>query len=432
MKAGEFRALPSEGNVVGVIEVSSKSTGNMLVEAYRKAAASGVSRLKEFRNPKIVLDCAYAGQAVAEGAYLSQYAYDKFIKKDAEEVEVVPEFKCLQKEYEGEFNKGKTIAECQNWARHLADTPANLKPPQQFVKIVEEKFKEVPQVKVVVRDENWIKNEKMNLFYSVAVGSDQPPRLLELHYKPQNAKNAEPIVLVGKGVTFDAGGISLKPSANMGLMKGDMGGAASVISTLLAIAKLNVPVNIVVLTPLTENLPSGKATKPGDLFVGRNGVSVEVDNTDAEGRMILADTLDYAHSFNPKLIIDVATLTGAMDVALGPLYSGVFCNDDELFSHLHKAGEETFDRVWRMPLDDQYKELMKTNVADMKNSGGRSGGSCTAAIFLKQFIKDKQKWAHIDMAGVMDVSGPSGYYKQKGMTGRPTRMLVSFIEDQSK
>jgi len=290
-------------------------------------------------------------------------------------------------------------------------------------------------VQTTEHDEAWANSVGMNAFMSVTKGSAEPGKILEIKYG--GGKDGDsPLVLVGKGVTFDSGGISIKPSANMKLMRGDMGGAAAVVSATLAIAKLKLPINVVTITPLCENLPGPSSSKPGDIIYAMNGKTIEIDNTDAEGRLILADALYYASStFKPHTIIDVATLTGAMDVALGSVFSGVFSSSDSLWKSLHSAGEREFDRFWRMPLDDGFASQINSSNADLCNTGGRSGGSCTAALFLKSFVagleKSKQsgagsvRWAHIDIAGTMEASRALPY-QRKGMTGRPTRALIDF------
>jgi len=259
--------------------------------------------------------------------------------------------------------------------------------------------------------------------------------LLEIHYKGAPSKDDAPVAFVGKGITFDSGGISLKPSAAMKLMRGDMGGAASVVAATLAIAKLKLPVNLITITPLTENLPGPSATKPGDIIYAMNGKTVEVDNTDAEGRLVLADAIYYVSSeYKPHTLIDVATLTGAMDIALGDLYSGVFTTSDKLWDQLRVAGETEFDRFWRMPLDEDYGPQIYSSNADLCNTGGRPAGSCTAALFLKAFVEGidgdepSLKWAHIDIAGTMEVTRPTPYL-EKGMTGRSVRGLIEYVRN---
>jgi len=261
-------------------------------------------------------------------------------------------------------------------------------------------------------------------------GSVEPPKFLEIHYRGNGvAKDSKPIVLVGKGITFDSGGISIKPSACMGLMKGDITGAAVIVSAIKGVASLGLPIHVVGLTPLCENMPSGSAIKPGDVLESMKGHLVEIDNTDAEGRLVLADALHYAHSFNPHTIIDVATLTGAIDVALGFGASGVFTPSDDLWKDMDEAGKLSGEIVWRMPLFSQYLEPMKSSVAHLKNSSAtRSAGSCTAAAFLKEFVSIT-RWMHMDIAGVDNSAKEIGYIP-KGMTGIPVRALIEFLTHQ--
>lgn len=283
-------------------------------------------------------------------------------------------------------------------------------------------------ISVEIRDQKWAETEKMGSFLAVSKGSIEPPKFLELSYKKSDSN---PFVLVGKGVTFDSGGISIKPSALMDQMRADMSGAACVLATLYGLASLKSSVNIKVLIPLTENMPSGSAIKPGDVITARNGKTICVDNTDAEGRLILADALSYSSKFNPKWVLDIATLTGAMKVALGASATGVFSNSNNLYQILEEAGSRSGDRVWRMPLWKFYSKQMTENAAyDLNNVGkGKGGGACTAAAFLREFVPEKTDWLHLDMAGVMGPDDTTPYLG-KGMTGRPTRTLIEFIEAQ--
>ncbi|KAG2119215.1 hypothetical protein BD769DRAFT_1481710 [Suillus cothurnatus] len=286
----------------------------------------------------------------------------------------------------------------------LMELPANMMTPT---------FSGIPNVDIIVRRRKLWRAEKGMVHF----GTDQPAKFLEM----RPSKDAQPLAFVGKGITFDSGGISLKPSADMKLMRGDMGGAATVVSSLLAIAQLQLPINIVAVTPLCENLPGPKPLSQAIIYA-MNGKSVEVDNTDAEGRLVLADALYYASTeFKPHTVIDVATLTGAMEVSLGEIYTGVFTSE--------------YDRFWRMPLDEDYGPQIYSSNADLCNIGGKPGGSCTAALFLKAFVdgieaKDGQepsvRWAHIDIAGTMEFTRPIPY-QEKGMTGRPVRALVEFV-----
>ena len=260
----------------------------------------------------------------------------------------------------------------------------------------------------------------MHSLLAVARGAEQAPKLIVLHYRGA-AKSSKPVVLVGKGVTFDTGGISLKPGADMDEMKYDMCGAASVLGTIKAVAQMALPINLTVIVPATENMPDGKATRPGDIVTSMSGQTIEILNTDAEGRLILCDALTYAERFDPDVVIDVATLTGACVVALGNVATGLFANKDGLARDLIEAGEETGDRAWQLPLWDDYQDLLKSPFADMGNIGGRWGGAISAACFLSRFAK-KYDWAHLDIAGTAWTSG-----KDKGATGRPVPLLTQYL-----
>ena len=259
----------------------------------------------------------------------------------------------------------------------------------------------------------------MGAFLSVANASHQPPKLIVLRYAGA-AKGKKPLALVGKGITFDTGGISLKPAGEMDEMKFDMSGAGSVLGTLRALAGMEAPVNVVGVIPTCENMPGGQATKPGDIVTTLSGQTVEILNTDAEGRLILCDALTYAERFEPEAVVDIATLTGACVIALGHVATGLFSNDDKLAAEVAAAADDAWDRVWRMPLWEDYQEQLRSNFADMANIGGRPAGSVTAACFLSRFAK-KLRWAHLDIAGTAWKSG-----REKGSTGRPVPLLVRF------
>lgn len=260
----------------------------------------------------------------------------------------------------------------------------------------------------------------MHSLLAVAKGSHQPPKLIVLSYRGNKASE-KPVVLVGKGVTFDTGGISLKPGAEMDEMKYDMCGAASVLGTMQAVARMALPINLTIIVPATENMPGGSATRPGDIVTSMSGQTIEILNTDAEGRLILCDALTYAERFEPDTVIDVATLTGACVVALGNVATGLFANKDALARELLDAGDDAYDRAWHMPLWDDYQELLKSPFADMANIGGRWGGAISAACFLSRFTR-KFDWAHLDIAGTAWKSGAS-----KGATGRPVPLLTHYL-----
>jgi leucyl aminopeptidase len=315
---------------------------------------------------------------------------------------------------------GLAIAHGMDFARDLGNTPANVCTPNYLAEQVQKLGEMFPAVKVQALERSEIEALGMGSFLSVTRGSDEPPRFLVLEYL-QSPRKAKPFVLVGKGVTFDTGGISLKPPADMDHMKFDICGAATELGTMRAIAEINAPINLVVLVPACENMPSGRATKPGDVVTSMSGQTIEVLNTDAEGRLILADALTYAERYEPEAVVDVATLTGAMVIALGHVACGIFSNNDTLARALLQAGDDAYDRGWQLPLWDDYQEGLASNFADVANVAGRAGGSITAACFLSRFTK-KYDWAHLDIAGIAYKEG-----KEKGATGRPVPLLTRWL-----
>jgi leucyl aminopeptidase len=314
--------------------------------------------------------------------------------------------------------RGMAIAQGMNLARDLGNLPGNLCTPTYLAEQAQA-LAETYALGIEVLEREAMESLGMGSLLSVAKGSDQPPKFIVLNY--HGAKKEKPVVLVGKGITFDSGGISLKPAAEMDEMKYDMCGAASVLGTMQAIAQLGLPLNVVGIIPTCENLPNGRANKPGDIVTSMSGQTIEVLNTDAEGRLILCDALTYAERFEPAAVVDIATLTGACVIALGHVASGLLANKQSLADELLDAGEVSGDRCWQMPLWDEYQEQLKSNFADMANIGGRPGGTITAAAFLSRFTK-KYDWAHLDIAGTAWKSG-----KEKGGTGRPVPLLVNFL-----
>ena len=323
------------------------------------------------------------------------------------------------------IDQGQAIAKGVHLARDLANLPGNVCTPTHLAEEAERVGKRYKKLKVKVLGEKDIEELGMGAFSSVSRGSEQPARFIVMEYSGASSKT-KPYVLVGKGLTFDAGGISIKPSANMDEMKYDMCGGASVIGAIAAVAELKLPLNIVGLIPASENLPSGAANKPGDIVKSMAGITIEILNTDAEGRLLLCDALSYAKRYEPEAVIDVATLTGACVVALGRHPSGLWSNNESLASAVSSAGETSLDRVWRMPLWDEYQDQLKSNFADLANIGGPDGGSVTAACFLSRFAKD-YPWAHIDIAGTAWKSGA-----EKGATGRPVPLLVQYLIDRAQ
>ncbi len=320
-----------------------------------------------------------------------------------------------------EIQKGVAIANGMALTRELGDLPPNICTPT-YIADTAKSLAKTYGLECEILEESEMESLGMNSLLSVSKGSSQPGKLISLKYS--NAGNEPPIVLVGKGVTFDSGGISLKPGSGMDEMKFDMCGAASVLGTMSAIAEMNLKVNLVVVVPAVENMPAHNASKPGDVVKSMSGQTIEILNTDAEGRLILCDALTYCEKYKPKTVIDIATLTGAVIIALGKHHSGVMSNDQRLADALKISGESAQDTVWQLPLDEEYDDLLKSNFADMANIGGREAGTVTAACFLARYTK-KYSWAHIDIAGTAWLGG-----SKKGATGRPVPLLTQYIMDQ--
>lgn len=320
--------------------------------------------------------------------------------------------------------RAEILAEGINLARELANLPPARKTPTQFARLARERGEAVG-LTVTIWDEDRIRSESFGGLLGVAAGSDQPPAFAIVEHR-RGPSDVAPVAIVGKGVTFDSGGLSLKPSASMEDMKADMSGAAITLATLICCARLEIPVNVVGYIPLTENMTGGRAMKLGDVLTMRDGKTVEVLNTDAEGRLILADALAYAVEHKPRAVVDLATLTGACLVALGPRIAGLFANDESLAGELGAAAKESGERVWRLPLDEDFRDMLKSQVADMKNVGGKWGGAITAAKFLQQFVGETP-WAHLDIAGPSwsDSETPA---LDAGATGCMVRTLIRFLE----
>ena len=317
------------------------------------------------------------------------------------------------------YKHGAAVANGANLTKDLGNLPPNICTPTYLANVAKKIAKDYA-MKTKVFDKKQIEKLKMGSFLSVAKGSREAPKFITIEHN-RGPKNSKPIILVGKGITFDAGGISIKPSPDMDEMKYDMGGAASVLGTMKTIGELKLPINVIALIPSCENLPDGLALKPGDIVTSMSGQTIEVLNTDAEGRLILCDALTYAERFKPELVIDVATLTGACVIALGHHATAIFSNHDALADELESAANLSQDLAWQMPLWEEYQPQLNSNFADMANIGGRPAGSITAACFLSRFTK-KYDWAHLDIAGTAWKSG-----KAKGSTGRPVPMLSQFL-----
>ena len=354
------------------------------------------------------------------------YSYDEYKSKkngfSLENIELIASTTTLSNE---QLRLVEAVQSGQDYARDLANCPPNICFPEYLAEQARALVAEFPDLlKVTVLEEQQLADLGMNAFLAVSKGSDRPGRVITLEYKANIAQ--APIVLVGKGVTFDTGGISLKPGAGMDEMKYDMGGAASVLGTIRALCEAQLPIHVVGAIAAAENMPSGHATRPGDIVTTMSGQTVEILNTDAEGRLVLCDTLTYIKRFNPELVIDIATLTGACVVALGSVVSGLFTPDDELAAEITQAGQTSFDRVWRMPIYDDYQEQLDSPFADIANIGGPKAGAVTAACFLQRFTHD-YRWAHLDVAGTAWNSGAN-----KGATGRPVPLLMQFIANRAQ
>jgi leucyl aminopeptidase len=410
-------------------------------ETVRQSTATALEALKALNVTEAALhfdgitiakkDALEYARAVAEGLTLTSYVFDelKSAKKEAKTELTVHVTTKSAVALKAAFSEGLTLGSCVNFSRRLGDLPGNLMTPTILANSAVEAAKGVANLKVTVWDKARIKKERMGGLLGVSMGSDQEPRFIIMEYKGAAAAK-KPLCYVGKGLTFDCGGISIKPSAGMEEMKYDMCGGANVIGALLAIAKLKLKVNAVGLVASTENLVNGSATKPGDVHTARNGKTFEVNNTDAEGRLILADALSYATELEPQMIVDAATLTGAMVVALGNIHTGYFTRNKALKAKVEAAANESGELVWNMPLVDHHLKDMKGTFADLSNiSSGKGAGSATAAAFLEQFVGEGIPWAHFDIAGTGWAAGNRlPYAPKKGASGAILRTFVELAK----
>ncbi|MFQ5707785.1 MAG: leucyl aminopeptidase [bacterium] len=370
-------------------------------------------------------------QAIVEGVILANYQYTEFKELKPEERNAIQELVVLidsnasQAEVKAGLRWGQVVAEAANFTRDLQNRPGNLITPTQLANVAQEMAR-VAGLKCEVLDQGQMQALRMGALLSVARGSQEPPKFIVLEHKADQGE-LDTIVLVGKGITFDSGGISIKPGEKMDEMKFDMSGGGAVLGAMKAVAELEIPLHVVGLVPASENLPSGTSMKPGDILQAGDGTSIEVLNTDAEGRLVLADALVYARRFNPKAVVDLATLTGACVVALGHYASGLFGKDGDLIERLKQAAQKSGERVWELPLWDDYSDDIKGDYADIKNVGSRWGGAITAAAFLAKFAQH-YPWAHLDIAGTAWTDKESAYFT-KGGTGVGVRLLLQFLRD---
>ena len=399
-------------------------TGNGKPAAVRKAVQAAMALLKAPQIKHLTVRLyraespavAAAMQAVADASYVYTATKSKAEPRALRKVTVAVDDASVVR---SGYDQALAVISGVELAREWANRPGNHATPTHLADAAKA-LAEHPKLSVDILGPKEVAKLGMGAFMAVAQGSEQPLRFIVLKYKGARKAQA-PVVLVGKGITFDTGGISIKPAGEMDEMKFDMGGAASVLGTFAALAKLQPAINVVGLIPSCENMPDGRAVKPGDVVTSMSGQTIEVLNTDAEGRLILCDALTYAQRFKPRAVIDIATLTGACVIALGAVRSGLFANDDDLASALLDAGQAALDPAWRMPLDDDYADSLKSNFADMGNVGGRAAGAVTAAKFLQKFVGD-MRWAHLDIAGTAWKGGAA-----KGATGRPVPMLVQYL-----
>jgi leucyl aminopeptidase len=408
----------------------------------RESAAQALKTLRERRLPSAVLPLPEDGEfpfspgdtaeASVLGGLLGLYQFTELRTKEREKIKEFASLALLiradSEDVAPRVARAEAVAKGVYLTRELVTLPGNLATPRF---LAERARKVALEAGMRYRAIEMAEAEKLGMgaFLAVARGSDEPAVMVEMEHRPAGATGA-PVVLVGKGITFDSGGISIKPSENLEMMKHDMAGAAAVIGTMQVVASLKVSVPVVALLPCTENLPSGKAYKPGDVLRSLNGQTIEVISTDAEGRLILADALSYAKNFAPQAIIDLATLTGACIVALGNGVSGLMGTHDELLSRVRVAAEESGERVWPLPLWDSYLELLKSDIADLKNSGGRKAGAITGGLFLKQFVADGVPWVHLDIAGSAweDKDRP---LVPKGASGVGVHLLARLLQEWS-
>ena len=399
--------------------------GDGSARSVRQALLAVGGAVKAPQTKRVVLCFAGAAQAGAVSAAVQAVADASYVYTTTKsKVEARSLSRCVigvpaAPEVRGAFDAGVALVAGVEFAREWGNRPANHATPT-LVADAAKTLGKLPRIQCKVHGPAEVARLGMGAFLAVARGSEEPLRFIELRYSGA-ARDQAPVVLVGKGITFDTGGISIKPAAEMDEMKFDMCGAASVLGTFRALGELQPAINVVGLIPACENMPDGRAVKPGDVVTSMSGQTIEILNTDAEGRLVLCDALTYAARFKPAAVVDIATLTGACVIALGGVRSGLFANDDALAAALQEAGESAQDLCWRMPLDDDYADGLKSNFADMGNVAGRAGGSITAAKFLQKYVGDIP-WAHLDIAGTAWKGGAA-----KGSTGRPVGLLVQYL-----
>ncbi len=413
------------------------------VEAVRWSMAEAARSLRRIGAKRIAtvlhgagaggLDPGLAARAITEGALLGLYVYKKQARKadtpaEVQELTIVEARRSVLPEVRQGVTLGQVMAESTHLARDMSNTPANLMTPSDMAEAARKVASETGlELTVLERDE--MERLGMGALLGVAKGTAQPPKFIILKYQGDGENPDQTLGLVGKGVTFDTGGISLKPAAGMAAMKTDMSGGAAVIAAMRAIGLLKPRINVTGLVPTVENMPSSTAQKPGDVVTALNGKTIEVENTDAEGRLLLADALSYGRKIGLSPMIDVATLTGAITVSLGKVCTGAFTNHQPTLNRLMRAADVTGEKLWQLPIHDEYREQNRSDVADVKNTGGRNAGSITAALFLAEF-SETTPWVHLDIAGTARMDSTKGY-QVKGSSGAAVRTLVQFVLDSA-
>jgi leucyl aminopeptidase len=442
LTSGELTGKPFEANLMhrpvtlmakrlllvsggGAKKFSSYDLRRIAGTAVRALKSRGIRSFAFIAPPSI--DSAEAVRAIVEGAFVGNFDPDYYRsdRKDQKIDAITIVTSGDQVALEKAANEARIIGESQNFTRDLVNEPSNRMTPTILAERAKKMSAEVG-LKCEVYGADKIKELKMGAFWSVAQGSDEPPALIVMRYEPAGAPEKPMLGLVGKGITFDTGGISIKPADGMEKMKYDMAGGATMIGAMRAIALLKPKVKVIGIVCATENMPSGHAQKPGDVQIAMSGKSIEIINTDAEGRLVLADGLYYARQLGCTNLVDAATLTGAVVVALGYNNAGVFANDDDMYNRFHSANAKAGEKMWRMPLDDEYKEQIRSSIADIVNSGGRWGGAITAAMFLKEFAEDTP-WIHLDIAGTAWMEDQKPWIA-KGPSGIALRSLVEFVK----
>ena len=452
IKLGDFKGKDGTSAVVygnsqigaeRILLVGLGEQNKATIDTIRKASAIAANKAVGMKVQTMALvlhrafgakfDLGLLAQAMAEGIYYGSYRYDEYItseedgRTDLLTVEVIDDDAAKLRRLDNGLSRGIIIGQAQSYARTVASRPGNVINPPALAEEAKKLANGTTGLKCTVLDEKQMAKLGMGGILAVGSGSKTPPRFIVVRYTPRNksAGKLPTVALVGKAITFDSGGISIKPAQNMEQMKLDKTGGIAVLATIKAAAQMKLPLNLYAIVPSAENMPSGTSYRPGDIVTTYSGKTVEIQNTDAEGRMILCDAIHYAVKQNCDVIIDIATLTGACMVALGTFMAGLMGNDEQLSKNIEKSAQTSGEKVWRLPCGDEYADEMKSKIADLKNTGGKWGGACTAAAFLRQFVGDK-KWAHLDIAGVDCIEKSSGS-SAEGASAFGVRLLTTYL-----